>query len=205
MSNKLHWEQVYETRDTEAVGWYESEALVSRALIREVAPNVDAAIVDIGGGASVLVDELLAEGYRHLTVLDLSEAALAKARERIGERAVAVTWQAADVLEYAFPEDGFDIWHDRAVFHFLTGTDQRAAYVLQMRHTLRTGGHVVIGTFALDGPKQCSGLPVQRHSPETLQDAFGPGFSLVKSRRELHVTPGGTEQPFNWCVFRRGV
>ncbi|WP_018865239.1 class I SAM-dependent methyltransferase [Thioalkalivibrio sp. ARh3] len=203
MSNKLHWEQVYQTRDTEAVGWYESEARTSRALIRDVAPNADAEIADIGGGASVLVDELLAEGYRHLTVFDLSGVALEKARERIGERAEAVTWQEADVLDYAFPKDALDIWHDRAVFHFLTGADQRAAYVRHMQHALRPGGHVVIGTFALDGPKQCSGLPVQRHSPETLQEAFGPAFALVMSRREVHVTPGGTEQPYNWCVFRR--
>ncbi|WP_020146498.1 class I SAM-dependent methyltransferase [Thioalkalivibrio sp. ALJ15] len=203
MSNKQHWEQVYQTRDTEAVGWYESEARTSRALIREVAPSAEAAIVDIGGGASVLVDELLTEGYHNLTVLDLSAAALRKARERIGERASAVTWLEADVLEIAFPQDIFDVWHDRAVFHFLTGADQRAAYVRQVQHALRPGGHVVIGAFALDGPKQCSGLPVQRHSPETLQDVFGSEFALVQSRREVHVTPGGTEQPYTWCVFRR--
>ncbi|WP_018948742.1 class I SAM-dependent methyltransferase [Thioalkalivibrio sp. ALMg11] len=203
MSTKPHWEHVYQTRATDAVGWYQPEARTSRALIQEIAPGTDAAMVDIGGGASVLVDELLAEGYRNLTVLDLSGAALEKARERIGERAAAVVWQEADVLEYAFQEAAFDVWHDRAVFHFLTDADQRAQYATQMQHALRPGGHVVIGTFALDGPEKCSGLPVQRHSPETLQDAFGPDFALVKSQREIHVTPGETEQLFNWCVFRK--
>ncbi|WP_019593880.1 class I SAM-dependent methyltransferase [Thioalkalivibrio sp. ALM2T] len=204
MSTKPHWEQVYQTRATDGVGWYEPEARTSRTLIREVAPDADAAIVDIGGGASVLVDELLAEGSSNLMVLDVSAAALNKARERIGGRAAAVTWQVADVLEYAFQGAAFDVWHDRAVFHFLTDADQRTQYVRQIRNALRPGGYVVIGTFALDGPETCSGLPVQRHSPETLQDAFGPDFALVKSQREVHVTPGETEQTFNWCVFRRG-
>ncbi|WP_019612532.1 class I SAM-dependent methyltransferase [Thioalkalivibrio sp. AKL7] len=203
MSTKPHWEDVYQTRATDAVGWYQAEARTSRALIRAVASAPDAAIVDIGGGASVLVDELLAEGYRNLTVLDLSGAALEKARERVGECAAAVAWQEADVLEHAFPEAALDVWHDRAVFHFLTHPDQRAQYARQMQHALRPGGHIVIGTFALDGPEKCSGLPVQRHSPETLQDAFGPDFALVKSQREVHVTPGETEQSFNWCVFRK--
>ncbi|WP_024326338.1 class I SAM-dependent methyltransferase [Thioalkalivibrio sp. AKL19] len=205
MSTRQHWEHVYQTRATDAVGWYQAQARTSRALIEAVAPDRDAAIVDIGGGASVLADELLTAGYGNLTVVDLSGAALAKARERIGTRASEVVWQEADVLGYAFPEASFDVWHDRAVFHFLTDPDQRARYARQMRRALRPGGHVVIGTFAPDGPETCSGLPVQRHSPDTLQDAFGPECVLVQSQREVHVTPGGTEQPFNWCVFRKSA
>ncbi|WP_017941185.1 MULTISPECIES: class I SAM-dependent methyltransferase [unclassified Thioalkalivibrio] len=203
MSAKPHWEHVYQTRATDAVGWYQAEARTSRALIEAIAPDHDAAIVDVGGGASVLVDELLEDGYCNLTVLDWSAAALARARERVGANAGTVVWQEADVLEHAFPEAGFDVWHDRAVFHFLIDADARARYVRQMRHALCPGGHVVIGTFAPDGPETCSGLPVQRHSPDTLQDAFGPEFVGVQSQREVHVTPGETEQPFNWCVFRK--
>lgn len=203
MSAKSHWEHVYQTRATDVVGWYQSEARTSRALIRAVAPDPGAAIVDIGGGASVLVAELLAEGYRHLTVLDLSGAALEKARERIGARASAIVWQEADVLEYPLPGAAYDVWHDRAVFHFLTDADQRARYVRQMQQALRPGGHVVIGTFAMDGPEECSGLPVCRHSPDSLQEAFGRDFVRVASQQEVHVTPGETKQAFNWCVFRK--
>lgn len=203
MSTKSHWEEVYQTRSTDAVGWFQAEARTSRELILESAPDRETAIVDIGGGASVLVDELLAEGYRNLTVLDLSAAALEKARERVGPRSSQVVWQAADVLEHSFAAAAFDVWHDRAVFHFLTDVEQQRLYVRQMRHALRPGGTVVMGTFALDGPEQCSGLPVQRHSPDTLQETFGADFLLMKSLREVHVTPGGTEQPFNWCVFRK--
>ncbi|MFO7954148.1 class I SAM-dependent methyltransferase [Thioalkalivibrio sp.] len=205
MSTRQHWEHVYQTRATDAVGWYQAEARMSRALIEVVAPDRDAVIVDIGGGASVLADELLAAGYRNLTVVDLSGAALAKARERIGARASEVEWQEADVLEYPFPEASLDVWHDRAVFHFLTDPDQRARYASKMRRALRSGGLVVIGTFAPDGPETCSGLPVERHSPDTLQDVFGPECVLVQSQREVHVTPGATEQPFNWCVFRKSA
>ncbi|MGM0554537.1 MAG: class I SAM-dependent methyltransferase [Pseudomonadota bacterium] len=203
MNTKSHWEHVYQNRATDAVGWYQSEARTSRALIQEIAPDPEAAVIDIGGGASVLVDELLAQGYSNLTVLDLSGLALEKAQARLGAGATAVVWQEADVLEYVFKEAAFEVWHDRAVFHFLTDAEQRIRYVRQMEVALRPGGHVVIGTFALDGPEKCSGLPVQRHSPETLQEVFGPEFGLVRAQREVHVTPGESEQCYNWCVFRR--
>lgn len=204
MGEKSHWENVYRTRPSDAVGWYQRDAGASRERIRRFAPNDDAAVIDVGGGASVLVDELLAAGYQQLTVLDLSEAALAQARARLGARAADVVWRQGDVLDASLSEEAFDVWHDRAVFHFLTDPAERDRYARQLDHAVRLGGHVVIGTFATDAPAQCSGLPVQRHSPDTLQAAFGSHLQLVDAGREIHITPSGIEQPFNWCVFRKG-
>ncbi|MFN8472744.1 MAG: class I SAM-dependent methyltransferase [Anaerolineae bacterium] len=160
-------------------------------------------ILDVGGGASMLVDHLLAEGFQHISVLDISRAALHEARERLGPQAENVTWIEADVTQAALPCASFDLWHDRAVFHFLTNAESRRRYTDVLRHALRPDGHLIMATFALDGPARCSNLDVVRYSPEALLSELGPGFELVDSARETHVTPFGGEQRFIFCWFRR--
>jgi ubiquinone/menaquinone biosynthesis C-methylase UbiE len=159
-------------------------------------------IVDVGGGASRLVDCLMESGYTNLTVVDVSEAALEVARRRLGDLSKDVTWLAADVRELRLP-GLVDIWHDRAVFHFLTGEGDRTAYLASVRVALRVGGHVVISTFGPSGPQECSGLQVSRYSAEMLQDFFGPDFELVRSIEREHVTPWGGAQQFTYAVLRR--
>ena len=171
-------------------------------LIGAVAPAKDSAIVDIGGGASLLVDCLLYRGYDHLTVVDVSEAALEVARARLGTRGEAVTWVAADARHVRLPTL-VDLWHDRAVFHFLTEEADRQAYLESVRSALRVGGHLVLATFAFNGPERCSGLPVQRYDPGSMGEFLGPDFELVQSLEREHVTPGGSGQLFTYAVFRR--
>lgn len=202
MQRKAHWEEVYQSKAPDAVSWYQPHARLSLAFIREVAASHEAAILDVGGGASRLVDDLLAAGFGNLSVLDLSGAALARSRERLGPSASGVEWLEADVLEVQLPRAGVDVWHDRAVFHFLTSADDQRRYVEQVRHTVKPGGYVVIATFAEDGPTHCSGLEVRRYSPESLQATFGSCLELLRSSRETHVTPAGKEQAFVYCVFR---
>ena len=204
MDDGSHWEGVYGTRPADAVSWFQPVAERSLALIRRVAPDPDAPIIDVGGGASVLVDDLLRLGYHDLTVLDIAGSALAVARERLGEAAGAVRWLEADVRTAALPAAHYALWHDRAVFHFLTEAGDRAAYVAQVRRAVRPGGHVLIATFAEDGPTRCSGLPVARYSPEALHRELGDGFELVSADRETHVTPTGSEQRFIYCLCRWG-
>ena len=203
MADRAHWEDVYTRKAADEVSWFQPEATRSRELIKACAPDRGAAIVDVGGGASVLVDDLLEDGYVHLSVLDLSGSALAAARQRLGARAGQVAWLEGDVLEYPFAENAFDVWHDRAVFHFLTDAADRRRYAEQLQRALCPGGHLVIATFAEDGPSQCSGLDVQRHSEDSLQEALGPAFELRDSRHETHRTPAGGEQAFLYCVFRQ--
>ena len=162
------------------------------------------AIIDIGGGASRLVDGLISQGYEDLTVLDISSAALAAARARIGERARQVLWLAADVTTWE-PSRAFEVWHDRAAFHFLTSAGDQAAYVARLRRALRLGGHVIVGAYALDGPERCSGLPVARHCAESLRKVLGPEFVLVDTRRLGHLTPRGAMQRFQFSTFRFGA
>ena len=202
MDRKGHWEHIYETKAGEEVSWYQPRAVVSRELIESVAPSRASAIIDVGGGASVLVDDLLTAGYSQLTVLDISRAALDQARVRLGGQADSVTWLEADALAADLPHAAFDVWHDRAVFHFLTDTGDRVRYVAQVRHALKPGGAIVIGTFAEDGPLKCSGLDVARYSPEQLVAALGEGFSLISSRRHEHTTPWGAPQAFTFCACR---
>lgn len=201
-SRVAHWEQVYRTKQPDQVSWFQAEARLSRELIERVAPSRDARIIDIGAGASTLVDGLVAAGFRAITVLDISPAALAVAQSRIGASAATVRWRAADVLQAELPHHGYDVWHDRAVFHFLTEAGDRARYVQQVRHAVRPGGTVIVATFAEDGPLRCSGLEVARYSPEALHGEFGPGFELVERHRELHTTPSGATQAFTYCVCR---
>ena len=175
------------------------------SLIRRVAPDRSAAIIDVGGGASTLVDGLLVEGYSSVTVLDVSSAALAEAYERLGGDAARVTWLEANVLHAALPASAYDVWHDRAVFHFLTEAEDRGRYVEQVRRSVRLGGHVIVATFASDGPTKCSGLEVARYAPEELHGEFGSDFQLVDSAREEHHTPTGVVQPFIYCLCRVGT
>jgi ubiquinone/menaquinone biosynthesis C-methylase UbiE len=203
MDQKKHWETIYRTKDVHSVSWFQPEARQSLGLITSVAPDKSAAIIDVGGGASVLVDDLLESGYTDLTVLDLSETALEIARQRLGESAAKVKWIAADVRNAPLADRGYAVWHDRAVFHFLTDPADRAAYVAQVERAVGPGGYVLVATFAEDGPKTCSGLPVVRYSAESLHSEFGPAFRIVTSTHEDHHTPAGREQPFLYCLCRR--
>jgi SAM-dependent methyltransferase len=202
VDRNAHWEQVYRTKGPDQVSWFQAEARLSRVLIERAAPDRAARIVDIGAGASTLVDGLLASGYRYITVVDLSPTALSVARQRLGSAATTVMWRAADVLTAAFPAASFDVWHDRAAFHFLTDAADRARYVAQVRHAVRPGGYAIVATFAEDGPTRCSGLDVARYSADALHAAFGAGFVVLESQRELHTTPSGSEQAFTYCVCR---
>ena len=202
MDPKAHWEHVYRDKPPTKVSWYQPHALRSLDLIRRVSPPPSGAIIDVGGGASTLVDDLLDAGYHDLTVLDLSATALAEARARLGARAGDVRWIEADILTAPLPRAGYSVWHDRAVFHFLTAPADRARYVRQVRSAVRSGGFVIVATFADDGPTRCSGLEVHRYSPEALHAEFGAPFQLIASEREEHVTPGGGRQAFIYCLCR---
>lgn len=203
MQQKQHWDTVYSTKSTDSVSWYQERAGRSLRLVHETALPVSASIIDVGGGASTLVDDLLGEGYSSVTVLDLSAAALSAARMRLGERAESVTWIEANITDVTLPAGVYDVWHDRAVFHFLTTTEERRAYIATLLRSLKPDGHVIIATFADDGPIQCSGLPVMRYSPSALHAEFGSAFTLLKQEREEHHTPSGAVQKFIYCYFRR--
>jgi SAM-dependent methyltransferase len=196
-----HWEGVYATKAETAVSWYQRHSTRSLAYVTAAA-GWASHIVDIGGGASTLVDDLLERGYANVTVLDISETALAKAKARLGDRASRVTWIAADITRWQ-PPRLYGVWHDRAVFHFLTKAEDQDAYIAALRAGTERGATVVIATFALDGPEKCSGLPVQRYSPQTLAARLGAPFVLTDEAQEIHATPWGTEQPFSYAVFRR--
>lgn len=202
MTARDHWQHVYEMKAATEVSWYAAHLQDSLRLIQGVAP-LSASIIDVGGGASTLVDDLLDLGYRDLTVLDLSDAALAVARARLGERAVHVKWLVADITDTVLERNRFDLWHDRAVFHFLINEADRQAYVQQLRHSLVAGGHVVIATFALAGPTECSGLDVARYDAQALSREFGPGFELTSHFEATHRTPANREQRFLFCVLRK--
>lgn len=200
---KEHWEAVYTTKSTDEVSWFQPHAQLSLDLIKAATADKDAGIIDVGGGASTLVDDLLAEGYRDLTVLDLSAAALHAAQQRLGVQQNMVSWIEADITEVDLPARRYDIWHDRAVFHFLTTQQQRDAYVRTVFNAVKPGGHVIVATFAEDGPLQCSGLPVMRYRADELHDEFGAAFTLLKHQKEEHHTPSGKVQQFVYCYCRR--
>ena len=203
MDSKAHWEKVYRTKQPTEVSWYRPHLDVSLQLIEEAVPDRDARIIDVGGGESTLVDDLLSRGYHNLSVLDVSAIALAVARERLGDKANQINWICGDVTTFAFPRHEYDLWHDRAVFHFLTEQSGRAAYVRQVAHAVKPGGHVIVAAFGPDGPNKCSGLDVVRYDPDELHDEFGPRFQLVKHLTELHQTPAGAVQQFTYCYCKR--
>ena len=200
---RLHWENVYSTKSETDVSWFQEVPDISLELIRLAGPGPATSIIDIGGGASRLVDSLLDSTFGKLSVLDLSEAALAAAQARLGERGEAVEWIAADATTWTPPDAAYDIWHDRAAFHFLTQSQDQVAYVERLRRGLRLGGHVIIGTFAPDGPDKCSGLPVTRHDAGSLSALLGEVFVLVDQRRHDHETPWGSVQKFQFSTFMR--
>jgi 2-polyprenyl-3-methyl-5-hydroxy-6-metoxy-1,4-benzoquinol methylase len=199
---KAHWEEVYSTKGASGVSWYQGEPRVSLELIRAVAPAAGGRIIDVGGGASVLADRLLDLPFERIAVLDIAETPLEQTRSRLGERAGRVDWIAANVTE--IQDIGtFDVWHDRAVFHFLTDAADRRKYVDLARRTVHDGGHLIIASFADDGPKLCSDLAVCAYNAESMAAELGEGFSLTREARETHATPWDTPQAFFYGVFRR--
>jgi ubiquinone/menaquinone biosynthesis C-methylase UbiE len=203
MKPEEHWNHVYETKTSDSVSWFQEHAEQSLRLIRATGMPTSASIIDVGGGASTLADDLLMNGYRTLSVLDLSAKALAAAQQRLGPRASEVHWIEADITRVALPAHAYDIWHDRAVFHFLTAPEQRRAYVDTVLRAVKPGGHVIVATFAEDGPTQCSGLPVMRYSADGLHSEFGAPFTLLQHEREEHLTPSGSVQRFVYCYCRK--
>lgn len=203
MQNKDHWEKVYTTKAADSVSWFQRHADMSMRLIRASGAGRHAAIIDVGGGASTLVDDLLDDGYTNLTVLDLSAAALGESRLRLGARSNTVTWAEADITRATLMPHSIDLWHDRAVFHFLTDRADREAYVRQVLRALKPGGHVIMATFGSNGPTQCSGLPVMRYAPDDLHAQFGEAFTLLTYEDQMHRTPLGTDQQFIYCMCRR--
>ncbi|MDI6800341.1 MAG: class I SAM-dependent methyltransferase [Actinomycetota bacterium] len=199
MQSKDHWEGVYSSKSSEEMSWFQQHAELSLRLIRETCVPASGTIIDVGGGASTLVDDLLANGYTDITVLDLSRTALTAAKCRLGAQANAVKWLEANIVEASLPTHAYDIWHDRAVFHFLTTLEERRVYVDTVVRSVKPGGHVIVATFADDGPTKCSGLPVMRYSPKDLHAQFGEPFVLLKHEMESHKTPAGSQQQFVYC------
>ena len=197
-----HWDTVYASKAETAVSWFQPHSEHSLRLIRDATLGRDASFIDVGGGASTLVDDLLADGHRDLTVLDISEAALSRAKDRLGVRAEDVSWIVADITNWTPPRT-WAVWHDRAVFHFLTEQSQQEAYVRALTEATTQGATVIIATFALDGPDHCSGLPVQRYSPPLLASRLGANFRLASESTERHKTPWATEQHFAYSVLER--
>lgn len=203
MSNREHWEKVYQTKNETDVSWYQPHLQRSLDLILHTGIGRDARIVDIGGGASTLVDDLLDRGFHFITVVDIAQAPLDAAKKRLGERAEQVNWLVGDVTTLDFPRDAFDLWHDRAVFHFLNSEAARKAYLDRVCCSVRKGGHIVLATFGPEGPEKCSGLPVIRYSAAEVHATFGDAFRLVEHVEEQHHTPWGTEQEFVYCLCVR--
>jgi len=202
MDSKMHWEKVYNTKAPNEVSWYQPHLETSLALILRAAGANSASIIDVGGGESTIVDDLLARAYQNITILDISQTAIDVTKERLKELADHVQWIVGDVTRLELARGTYDVWHDRAVFHFLTGTDERRAYVRQVAHAVRPGGHVIVSTFGPEGPTRCSGLEVARYDAGSLHEQFGARFRLVDSTKELHQTPFGTTQQFLYCYCR---
>lgn len=198
-STQAHWEHIYGTKAPDQVSWFRSHLETSLALIDRATRDHSARIIDVGGGEATLVDDLIRAGYGRLTVLDISQNAIDFTKARLGSLAAGVEWIVADATQAEFPENAYDVWHDRAVFHFLTAAAQRAAYVERVARAVKPGGHVIIGTFGPEGPTKCSGLNVERYDADSLHGEFGARFRLIDSRKELHQTPFGTTQQFLYC------
>lgn len=202
-SRPTHWDNVYQAKQPAQVSWFRPHLDVSIELLERAGLSRDTRIIDIGAGASTLIDDLLARGVQWVTALDISAAALQLTRDRSGDRAMQVRWIVGDVTQIDLPPDSIDIWHDRATLHFLTDADHAAAYVRIASHAIVRGGHAVIGGFASDGPEQRSQLPVVRRDPEDIAALFGDSFALVAARREIHETPRGAPQAFAYALLRR--
>lgn len=201
-NDRHHWEQTYREKPPERLGWYAPELTTSVSWIRGLELPLSAPVIDVGGGASTLVDSLLGDGYVSVTVLDIAGAALHAAKTRLGASATDASWVNGDIRTVELRAAYYAVWHDRAVFHFLTNDGDLDIYRRQLLHALAPGGHVIIGTFAPEAPPRCSGLPVRRYSVEALQSALGARFNLVRHQNQMHVTPGGIEQMYVYCLFR---
>jgi ubiquinone/menaquinone biosynthesis C-methylase UbiE len=202
MNEKNYWDNVYTTKKSDDVSWFQPHAFTSLDLIKKLEGNTDAHIIDVGGGASMLVDDLVSLGYSNLNVLDISSAALDVAKSRLEGKSKLVKWIVDDVTKLDIPRHSIDVWHDRAVFHFLNDNDQRKDYVKTVLSAVKSGGYVIISTFYLDGPEKCSGLPVQRYDAESLHGQFGDSFILLGHEYESHKTPSGIHQNFIYCYWR---
>jgi 2-polyprenyl-3-methyl-5-hydroxy-6-metoxy-1,4-benzoquinol methylase len=202
MGRKTHWERVYTTQSVDDVGWFQPRPTVSLRLMESAGVPPEAGIIDVGAGASMLVDELLTRGYRDVSALDVSRSGLEHVRGRLGERAEQVHWIEADVAQF-HPKRRWDLWHDRAALHFLTDPADRKGYRRALEEGVAPGGHAIIATFSLEGPARCSGLEVVRYGPATLSAELGAAFELREAHGEDHVTPTGVVQPFVYCLFRR--
>ena len=202
MTIKAHWEHVYQSKASDEVSWYRPHLDISLRLIEDAAPNPASAIIDVGGGEATLVDDLVGRGYRDVTVLDVSQAAIEGAKTRLGPAAASADWITGDITQVELAVARYDLWHERAVFHFLTEADDRAAYVRQVARAVKPGGHVIVATFGPEGPEKCSGLDVVRYDSATLHGQFGSRFRLLDSVTELHQTPWGTPQQFMYCFCR---
>jgi SAM-dependent methyltransferase len=202
MDSQTHWEKIYNEKAADAVSWYRPHLETSLTLIERAAPNRSASIIDVGGGESTLVDDLLARGYENITVLDIAQTAIDANRKRLGKASKRVHWLAADIIKVGLPASAYDVWHDRAVFHFLTTTTDRVAYVRQVARAVRPEGHVIVAAFGPEGPVRCSGLDVVRYDAESLHREFGVHFRLLDSSKELHHTPFGTIQQFLYCYCK---
>jgi trans-aconitate methyltransferase len=204
-SRQAHWEKVYASKGENEVSWFQENPAPSLDLIAKAGATAASAVIDVGGGASRLVDALIEDGFRAVTVLDLSEAALMAAKARLGSLADQVQWVVADVTAWEPQAAAYDVWHDRAAFHFLTEERDRTAYVTRLTKAVKPGGHAIIATFAPDGPERCSGLPVERYDAQSLGRAVGDAFELVETLRHEHRTPWGSEQRFQFSLFRRAL
>jgi ubiquinone/menaquinone biosynthesis C-methylase UbiE len=202
MESKSHWEQVYQTKAPDAVSWYAPHLETSLKLIQQAAHDKNAAIIDVGGGEATLVDDLLDHEHERISVLDISQTAIDVARKRLGAKGTKVTWYCSDITTATLPKSYFDVWHDRAVFHFLTSEEDRQKYVRQVMRSVKHGGHVIISTFGPEGPEKCSGLDVVKYDAGSLHTEFGKTFQLIESSTEIHQTPFGTTQQFLYCYCR---
>ncbi len=202
MSFRSHWEKTYSEKGPHKVGWYQPHLSTSFELLRQTGVDKESHIIDVGGGASTLPDDLLDCGFKHVTVLDLSSTALGIAKSRLGKRAKDVVWIEGDITEVTLDENFYDVWHDRASFHFLITPDDRSKYIDLMLRSLRQGAHILLATFSPEAPPRCNGLDVARYTSDLLKAEFGNQVTLIESRRELHRTPGGVEQPYIYGHFR---
>ena len=203
MGSKEHWENIYKTKSSKEVSWYRSHLDKSLELILSAGIDKDASIIDVGGGASTLVDDLLNNGFKNITVLDVSSKALEVSKNRLGGRASQVEWLVADITQVSLEPSHYGLWHDRAVFHFLALPQARKKYVKAMNQSLKSGGHLIMATFGINGPLKCSGLEIVRYSPESIQAELGTGYKLLKHFSEIHNTPFDTTQEFLYCHFQK--
>ena len=203
MKPKEHWENIYTTKQPAEVSWYKPHLDPSLKIISKLGLDPKSAVIDIGAGASTLADDLLKQEFQDISVLDISSKALEISKKRLGKEANKITWLEADITSAVLPKKHYDLWHDRAVFHFLTDVNDRRKYAEVLRSSLKDGGHLVMATFNLNGPLKCSGLDIVRYSPETLLKELGKGFKLVESFDEAHQTPFNTVQNFVYCCFKK--